>query len=264
MLYYYSLLNPIFQAFIAGIFTFLVTVLGSSIVFFFKTINKSIGDAMLSISGGIMIAAAFFSLLEPAIKISKKLFLNTSLIILSGFIIGGVVLILCDFLLDYYSYKYKYNNTSFKRSIMLFSSISLHNIPEGLVIGVSFGAIPLGLNSSSLIAAITLVLGISIQNFPEGSAISIPMYQDGYSSFKSFLYGSLSAIVEPIFAVIGALLVLKVQILLPFVMSFAASAMIFVVVKELVPESQTNSRKGLITGLFLLGFSIMMFLELII
>ena len=137
-----------------------------------------------------------------------------------------------------------------------------HNIPEGLVIGVSFGAV--SLNSTSLISAITLALGIALQNFPEGSAISLPMRQEGISRWKAFLFGSLSAIVEPIFAVVGAILVLKVQVLLPFVMAFAASAMIFVVVKELIPESQSNKNSSLMAGFFLIGFSIMMVLELIL
>ena len=140
----------------------------------------------------------------------------------------------------------------------------LHNIPEGLVIGVAFGAIPFGIDSANMIAAIILTIGIALQNFPEGSAISLPLRRDGLSCIRSFLFGSISAIVEPIFAFIGALLVLKVRSILPFVMSFAASAMIFVVVKELIPESQSHEKKSFMTILFLIGFSLMMVLELIL
>ena len=257
------MLNPIFQALIAGIFTFFVTCLGSSFVFFFQKTKKIFLNIMLAISGGIMIAASFFSLLEPGILIANELHFNTWMIILFGFLMGGLFLILCDYLVNYISKKNSNSSiSSIRRSILLFFSITLHNIPEGLVIGVSFGAV--SLNSTSLISAITLALGIALQNFPEGSAISLPMRQEGISRWKAFLFGSLSAIVEPIFAVVGAILVLKVQVLLPFVMAFAASAMIFVVVKELIPESQSNKNSSLMAGFFLIGFSIMMVLELIL
>lgn len=257
-------LSPIYQALIAGFFTFTITVLGSSLVFFFKSVNKSIMDIMLSISAGIMLAASFFSLLNPGIEIANELKLNTWLIIFSGFISGGILLYIGDKWLNYLEKKGNTSISNIKRSIMLFSSITLHNIPEGLVLGVAYGSVIYNFNSSTTLSAIILTIGIAIQNFPEGSAISLPMRRDGISRFKSFLFGSISAIVEPIFAVLGALLVLKIQIFLPFVLSFTAGAMIFVIVMELIPESQTNKRKDLMALFLMLGFSIMMILELVL
>lgn len=262
MINYFVNLDPYIQALYAGLFTFFITVLGSSVVFFFKDMNKNIMDGMLAISAGIMLAAAFFSLLNPAIDIANKLKMVTPLIILIGFLLGGVVLHLGDKAYDLL-FKSKYVLYKFKRSIMLFISITLHNIPEGLVIGVAFGAVVYNLDNATLLSAIFLTIAIAIQNFPEGSAISLPLRRDGVSRLNAFLFGAFSAIVEPIFAVIGALLVMKVQIILPIVMSFTAGAMVFVVTLELIPESQNNTKKGLMALLLMLGFSIMMILELI-
>ena len=250
MINFLSEMNPIYQALLAGIFTFLITVLGSCLVFFFKNVNKIIMDTMLAISAGIMLSASFFSLLNPAISISNELNLITWLILFSGFISGGVLLYVGDKLLSFIKNKSK-------RSIMLFSSITLHNIPEGLVLGVAFA-------STSIASAIILTIGIAIQNFPEGSAISLPLRRDGMSCFKSFIIGATSAIVEPIFAVLGAILVLKIKLFLPFILAFTAGAMIFVITMELIPESQTNKRKGLMALALMIGFSIMMILELVL
>lgn len=256
-------LNPIIQALIAGSFTFLITTLGSGVVFFFKDLNKYIMDSMLSISAGIMMSASFFSLLLPAMELSNKVYSTPWLILFIGFFTGGFLLYLGDKILDYFFIKKETTEKlSFKRCIMLFVSITLHNIPEGLVVGVAFSAAFNGLDNSSFISALTLTLGIAIQNFPEGSAISIPLRRDGLSRKKAFLFGALSGIVEPIFAIFGAFLVIKIQTLLPFIMSFTAGAMIFVICMELIPESQTGPKKGLMTLFLLLGFSIMMILEL--
>ncbi len=244
-------INPIYQALLAGVFTFFITGLGASIVFFFKSVNKTIMDIMLAVAAGIMLAASFFSLLNPAINISNELKLVTWLVIFSGFISGGILLFIGDKVLDYL------NSSNLKRSIMLVSSITLHNIPEGLVLGVAFA-------STSITSAIILTIGIAIQNFPEGSAISLPLKREGISNFKSFIIGSISAIVEPIFAVIGAFLVLKIKLFLPFILSFTAGAMVFVITMELIPESQTNKRKGLMALALMIGFSIMMILELVL
>ena len=257
-------LSPIYQALFAGVFTFLITVLGSSLVFFFKSINKTIMDIMLSLSAGIMLAASFFSLLNPAIDISNELGLVTWLVIFSGFMGGGILLFIGDKILNYFDKSGKNSISKLKRSIMLFSSITLHNIPEGLVIGVAYGSIFYNLNSASIASAVALTIGIGIQNFPEGSAISLPLRRDGISTFKSFIIGSISAIVEPIFAVIGAILVLKIKLFLPFILSFTAGAMVFVITMELIPESQTNKRKGLMALALMIGFSIMMILELVL
>ena len=246
-------------------FTFIVTALGSSVVFFFKSVNKNIMDSMLAISAGIMLAASFFSLLNPAVEIAEELSLTTWLIILIGTLTGGLLLYFGDKILDYFSRKnINKGGFSLKRCAMLFTSITLHNIPEGLVVGVAFGAIAFGISEATIFSAISLTIGIAIQNFPEGSAISIPLRREGLSRFKSFIFAMLSGIVEPIFAVIGALLVLKIQILLPFILSFAAGAMIFVITMELIPESQTNKKKDLMALLSLVGFSIMMVLEMVL
>lgn len=244
-------INPIYQAFLAGVFTFFITGLGAGLVFFFKSINKTIMDIMLAIAAGIMLAASFFSLLNPAISISNELKLVTWLVLFSGFISGGILLFIGDKVLDCL------NSSNLKRSIMLFSSITLHNIPEGLVLGVAFA-------STNIASAIILTIGIAIQNFPEGSAISLPLLRDGFSRFKSFIIGAFSALVEPIFAVVGAILVLKIRLFLPFILSFTAGAMVFVITMELIPESQTNKRKGLMALALMMGFSIMMILELVL
>lgn len=261
MINFFIELNPIYQALIAGVFTFFITCLGSSIVFFFKSVNKNVMDIMLSLSAGIMMAASFFSLLEPAISISNDLNLCTWLVIFSGFILGGLLLYVGDKVLNILENKGRNSISSLKGAIMLFSSITLHNIPEGLVLGVSYGAISY---NSSLVSALTLTIAIAIQNFPEGCAISLPLRRENISRFKSFLFGSISALVEPIFAVIGALLVMKIQVFLPFILSFTAGAMIFVVTMELIPESQMNKRKDLMALALMIGFSIMMILELIL
>lgn len=264
MINFLSEINPIYQALLAGIFTFLITVLGSSLVFFFKNINKNIMDTMLAISAGIMLSASFFSLLNPAISISNELNLITWLILFSGFISGGILLLIGDKLLSLIENKGKYSINKLKRSIMLFSSITLHNIPEGLVLGVAYGSIIYNLNNTSIASAIALTIGIGIQNFPEGSAISLPLRRDGISPFKSFVIGAISAIVEPIFAVLGAILVLKIKLFLPFILAFTAGAMVFVITLELIPESQANKRKGLMALALMIGFSIMMILELVL
>lgn len=248
-------LNYIDKALIATIFTFLVTVLGSSIVFFFKKISKTFADIMLSFSAGVMIAASFFSLLNPAISSSLELNLTPWITITIGFILGGVFLFISDKILT------KLINSKRKRIFLLTSSITIHNIPEGLAVGIAFGSVYYGINGATDIAAIMLAIGIALQNFPEGSAVSIPLLREGMSRKKSFLYGSLSAIVEPIFGVLGAFLVLKVKFLLPYFLSFAAGAMIYVVTSELIPESQTNEKKDIMSLSTIIGFTIMMILD---
>lgn len=253
-------LNPTFQALIATIFTWGVTMLGASLVFLFKKINKSVMDAMLGFAGGVMIAASFWSLLNPAIEMALNLNMVAWIVVSIGFISGGILLFIGDKIVDIYNKKHPRQN-SFKRMIMLISSITLHNIPEGLVVGVAFGSVAYGLEGATIVSACLLALGIGIQNFPEGTAVSVPLRREGMSRRKSFFIGQLSGIVEPISGVIGALLVLKIRLLLPFLLAFAAGAMIYVVVEEIVPESQTNKRKDLMALFTLIGFSIMMILD---
>ena len=251
--------NIIIKTLLASLFTFGLTTLGSSIVFFFKKVNKTFMDGMLSLAAGIMIAAAFWSLLEPGIDLAESLHIKGWLLALIGVVSGGLLLYLGDAIYDIHSTNR--NSSKNKRIFMLIFSITIHNIPEGLAIGVAFGSLKYNLPGATLIAAVSLAIGIGIQNFPEGSAISLPLRREGYSRLKSFLIGSLSGIVEPIAALIGTLLVLKTRYILPFFLTFAAGAMIYVVVKEIIPESQENEKKDLMTIFTLIGFTIMMVLD---
>ena len=253
-------LNIYIQSLIASIFTFLLTTLGSGVVFFFKKINKTLLDAMLGFASGVMISASFFSLLKPAIEMSINLKLIPWITCSLGFMLGGLFLFISDKTFNKILNKKK--NNKLKRIIMLMISITIHNIPEGLVIGVAFGSLIYNLDGANILSAIVLTLGIGLQNFPEGSAVSLPLRRDGLSRTKSFILGSLSGIVEPIAAVIGALLVLKIRVLLPYLLSFASGAMIYVVIEELIPESQTNKKKDLMAFTSIIGFTIMMILDI--
>lgn len=254
-------LSPILQALIATIFTWGMTVLGSAIVFFFKNVNKSIMDSLLGLSGGVMIAASFWSLINPAIEMANELNLIPWIVVSSGILFGGLLIVLGDKLYNI-CIKNSNNCSSIKRSFLLISSITLHNIPEGLVIGVAFGSLFYGIEGSNIWQAISLAIGIGIQNFPEGSAVSLPLKRDGFSCGKAFFYGQLSGVVEPIAAVLGVLMVLKIQILLPFLLAFAAGAMLYVVISELIPESQKNSSNTLVSIITMVGFIIMMILDI--
>ena len=261
MLDFFINLDPVIAALIATIFTWLVTLLGAALVYFFKSVNKNIMDGMLGFAAGIMIAASFFSLLKPAQEMAKSLNMIVWLILVLGFISGGLLLFIGDKLFEHL-YEKKENSSSMKRIIMLIFSITLHNIPEGLAVGVAFGSIAYGLDGATMGSALVLALGIGIQNFPEGTAVSVPLRREGLSRFKSFFYGQLSGIVEPISGVIGALLVMKIRLILPFLLSFAAGAMIYVVIQELIPTSQSNEKKDLMAIFSLLGFAVMMILDI--
>ncbi len=259
-----SNINPIILALLATLFTFSITALGAALVYFFKKVNKTVMDAMLGFAAGVMIAASFWSLLSPSIEMANTLNMTSWLVATIGFLSGGILLFIGDKvfdLLDKKLTKKEPNIKSFKRCMMLMFSITLHNIPEGLAVGVAFGSIVYSLNGATLESACLLALGIGLQNFPEGTAVSVPLRREGMSRTKSFIYGSLSGLVEPIAGVLGALLVLKVQKLLPFLLAFAAGAMIYVVIEELVPESQTNKKKDLMAFFTLIGFTIMMILD---
>lgn len=254
--------NFVLMALIAGIFTWSITALGSAIVFLFRKINKNVMDAMLALSAGVMVAASFWSLLAPSIEMAEDLNMIPWLVVSIGFLAGGILLILGNKIFDAHDKKKKVERSDrTKRSIMLVCSITLHNIPEGLAIGVAFGSLFYGGTAATLASAIALAVGIGIQNFPEGSAVSLPLRREGMSRGKAFFWGQMSAIVEPISALLGALLVTKVQYLLPPLLAFAAGAMIFVTAKELIPESQTNPKKDLMAIFMLFGFAIMMILD---
>lgn len=268
MIDYFINLNYVYQALIATIFTWGVTALGAALVFFFKRVKKGIMDGMLGLAAGVMIAASFWSLLSPAIEMAESLNMISWAIVAVGFLSGGILLFIGDKIFNYIGDKQKENRgeskaqaKSFKRCLMLIFSITLHNIPEGMAVGVAFGSLAYSLEGANLISACILALGIGLQNFPEGTAVSVPLRREGFSRTKSFVYGMLSGIVEPISAVIGALLVVKIRLFLPFLLAFAAGAMIYVVVEELIPESQTNERKDVMALFTLIGFAIMMILD---
>jgi ZIP family zinc transporter len=261
-----SNLNPVLQALVATIFTWFLTALGAGMVFFFKTIKRHILDGMLGFAAGVMIAASFWSLLAPAIEMAEAGPLPPVIPALVGFLLGGLFLWLVDRWLPHLHIGFPMSeaeglNTNWQRSVLLVLAITLHNIPEGLAVGVAFGALAANLPSANLAGAVALAIGIGIQNFPEGAAVSVPLRREGVSRLKSFWYGQLSGVVEPIAGVVGATAVLVMQPILPYALSFAAGAMIYVVVEELIPESQLDKNTDISTIGAMLGFAVMMTLD---
>ena len=257
------------QALLATLVTWGITALGASVVFFIRKPNRNFMDAMLGLAGGVMVAASFWSLLSPSIEMSGELGLNPWLTALAGFLGGGVLLFLGDRFFTRLQARRALlaqigpneDPKGRKRSALLLFSITLHHIPEGMAIGVAFGSVAYGLEGGTLMGAWMLALGIGLQNLPEGMAVSVPLRREGYTRQKAFFYGQISGIAEPIAGFLGALLVLKVHTCLPFLLAFAAGAMIYVVVEELIPESQTNENKDWMALFTLVGFSIMMVLD---
>lgn len=258
--------NPVLLALFATLFTWGLTALGSAMVFFFKSINKKVLNSMLGFAAGVMIAASFWSLLKPAIEMAEESGSAGWIPAVVGFLSGGAFLYLIDRILPHLHMglgmdKAEGIKTSWQRSVLLILAITLHNIPEGLAVGVAFGVLAINADPASLGGAVALAVGIGLQNFPEGAAVSIPLRREGFSRFKAFHYGQLSGMVEPIAGVLGAYLVLAVSPILPYALSFAAGAMIFVVVEELIPESQTGNETDLSTIGAMLGFATMMLLD---
>jgi len=258
--------NPVFLALMATLFTWFLTALGASMVFFFKKIEKKVLNSMLGFAAGVMIAASFWSLLKPSIEMAGESGVQPWLPAVIGFLSGGAFLLLIDKLLPHLHLglsvdKAEGIKTDWQRSVLLVLAITLHNIPEGLAVGVAFGALAQNPDPGILAGAIVLATGIGLQNFPEGAAVSIPLRREGFSRLKAFNYGQLSGIVEPIAGVLGAWMVLRIEPLLPYALAFAAGAMIFVVVEELIPESQTGHETDYSTIGAMLGFSVMMFLD---
>lgn len=261
----------IFYALLATICTWALTALGAGVVLFFKAPKQSILNIMLGFSAGVMIAASFWSLLQPAIeRADESLKVPSYIIVTIGFIFGAVFIWATDKMVLYAISKANTNNistdTGIKRVVMLVLSITLHNIPEGLAVGVAFGLLKENFSSSALMGAISIALGIGLQNFPEGAAVSLPLRREGYSRKKSFFYGQLSAIVEPIAGVVGAVLVSTIETILPFALSFAAGAMILVAVHELIPECQQNKSEQpyIATMGIISGFATMMLLDVML
>ena len=258
----------ILQALLAGLFTWGVTALGAATVFLFKQVDRKILNGMLGFAAGIMIAASFWSLLAPAIELSENAGIASWIPPAIGFALGALTLMLIDRLIPHLHLGVPIEETTLEagknskhRSILLITAITLHNIPEGLAVGVAFGAAASGIEGATLAGAIALAIGIGTQNFPEGAAISIPLRREGFTRMRSFMYGQFSGLVEPIAAVIGAAVVLVAQPILPYALSFAAGAMIFVVVEELIPESKRGGMTDLATVGALGGFLIMMILD---
>ncbi|OGO35444.1 MAG: dihydroorotate dehydrogenase [Chloroflexi bacterium RBG_16_57_8] len=259
-------LNPVVQALLATGFTWAMTATGAASVFAARDISRRVLDAMLGFAAGVMIAASYWSLLAPAIAMSEGKAIPAWVPAVVGFLAGGIFLRGIDLMLPHLHVGFPQEEaeglkTGWQRSTLLVLAITLHNIPEGLAVGVAFGAVAAGLPSASLGAAVALAVGIGIQNFPEGMAVSLPLRRDGMSRRKSFWYGQLSAVVEPVAAVIGAAAVIVAQPILPYALSFAAGAMIFVVIEEVIPEAQRGGNADLATGGGMLGFAVMMVLD---
>jgi ZIP family zinc transporter len=255
-------IDPIFAAFVATVFTWLVTAFGAAFVFFFKGMNRKVLDIALGFTGGVMIAASFWSLLNPAIELSDGDWLPAAI----GFLAGALFLFGLDKTLPHLHINFQESesegvNTKLHKTFLLVLAITLHNIPEGLAVGVLFGAVAADLPGASIEGAVILAMGIGIQNFPEGFAVSMPLRRMGMSRGKSFFYGQLSAVVEPIAGVLGAWAVFTFTPILPYALAFAAGAMIFVVVEEVIPETQRDSNTDLATLGFMLGFVVMMSLD---
>ena len=267
MIDFFVHLNPIWQAVIATTFTWMVTALGAATVFLFKEVNRKLLDGMLGFAAGVMIAASFWSLLAPAIEMTREtsdvpIWFPAAL----GFLLGGAFIRLIDVFLPHLHLGFPETEaegvpTKWRRSILLVLAITLHNFPEGLAVGVAFGAVAANLSSATLAGAVALAIGIGIQNFPEGVAVAVPLRSEGLSRFKSFWYGQSSALIEPVAGAIGAAAVLIMRPALPYALAFAAGAMIFVVVEELIPESQLAKNTDFATSGAMLGFVIMMILD---
>ena len=264
----FKTLNPIIQALAGTLFTWGVTALGAALVFFARRVKQRSMDGMLGFAAGVMIAASFWSLLAPSIEMSEDLGYGKLLWVppLIGFFLGGFFLWATDKILPHLHLGFPREEaegikTSWHRSILLVLAITLHNIPEGLAVGVAFGAVAYNLPAATLGGAIALALGIGIQNFPEGLAVSMPLRREGMSRLKSFWFGQLSGVVEPVAGVIGAAVVLMARPILPYALAFAAGAMIFVVVEELVPESQRGGNTDFATAGAMFGFMVMMTLD---
>lgn len=263
---YFESIDPIWAAFLATLFTWGLTGLGASLVFFFKEMNRKLFDGMLGFTGGVMVAASFWSLLAPGIEMSHGEGFAKTIPALVGFGLGALFIFGLDKVLPHLHVNFKMSEkegikTPWHKSVLLTLAITMHNIPEGLAIGVLFGGAAAGLEGASVGGAVALALGIGIQNFPEGFAVAMPLRGLGKSRWQSFNYGHLSAIVEPMAAVLGAWAVLTFEPILPYALCFAAGAMIFVVVEEVVPESQRGGFTDISTLGFIGGFMVMMTLD---
>ncbi len=261
----------VMQAFLAGLFTWGCTIVGSAVVFFFKQVSRKLLDIMMGFAAGVMIAASFWSLLAPSIEYAEVSYGKLSWLLAAiGFLVGGFFLRLIDAVVPHLHLSKdiseaesvpEHSRKKLSKTALLFLAITIHNFPEGLAVGVAFGALAANPSPEAFVGAIGLALGIGLQNVPEGAALSIPIRTDGKYRLKAFYWGSMSAIVEPIGAVLGAVAVMTMTAILPYALSFAAGAMIFVVVEELIPDSQTNGNIDVATLGLMVGFVLMMVLD---
>ena len=261
----------VMQAFLAGLFTWGCTIVGSAVVFFFKQVSRKLLDIMMGFAEGVMIAASFWSLLAPSIEYAEVSYGKLSWLLAAiGFLVGGFFLRLIDAVVPHLHLSKdiseaesvpEHSRKKLSKTALLFLAITIHNFPEGLAVGVAFGALAANPSPEAFVGAIGLALGIGLQNVPEGAALSIPIRTDGKYRLKAFYWGSMSAIVEPIGAVLGAVAVMTMTAILPYALSFAAGAMIFVVVEELIPDSQTNGNTDVATLGLMVGFVLMMVLD---
>jgi ZIP family zinc transporter len=261
---YFESIDPILAAFYATLFTWGLTAAGAALVFFFKGMNRAVLDGMLGFTGGVMVAASFWSLLAPGIEMSPGEGFVKVIPAAVGFFLGAVFLYGLDKILPHLHINFKESEgikTPWHKTTLLTLAITLHNIPEGLAVGVLFGGVAAGFDGATIGGAVALALGIGLQNFPEGFAVAMPLRRQGLSRTKSFVYGQASAIVEPFAAVLGAWAVITFEPILPYALSFAAGAMIFVVVEEVIPETQQDKYTDIATMGFIGGFIIMMTLD---
>ncbi|NQW35585.1 MAG: ZIP family metal transporter [Flavobacteriales bacterium] len=261
---YLESIDPIMAALYATLFTWSLTALGASLVFFFKKMNRAVLDGMLGFTGGVMIAASFWSLLSPAIEMSSGQGFIKVIPAAVGFLLGALFLFGLDKVLPHIHINFKEAEgikTPWHKTTLLVLAITLHNIPEGLAVGVLFGGVAAGFDGATIGGAVALAIGIGLQNFPEGFAVAMPLRRQGLSRLKSFWYGQLSAIVEPMAGVLGAWAVLSFKPILPYALAFAAGAMIFVVVEEVIPETQQDKYTDIATMGFIAGFIIMMTMD---
>lgn len=263
---YLEHIGPLYAALLATVGTWLLTATGASFVFVFKTMSRKVLDTMLGFTGGVMIAASFWSLLSPAIEMSRGLFLPQWFPAATGFLSGALFLFALDKLLPHLHINFGQGEqegvkAKWNKTVLLVLAITLHNIPEGLAVGIAFGAVAAGLPGAEIGGALALAIGIGLQNLPEGTAVAVPLRRNGLSRFRSFWWGQLSAIVEPFAGVAGALFVLHVTAILPYALSFAAGAMVYVVVEEVIPETQRDKYTDFATIGFVVGFIVMMVLD---
>lgn len=261
-------LNPVLGALLATLFTWGLTALGASLVFFVKTLNRQLLDGMLGFTGGVMIAASYWSLLAPAIEMTPDVAPNVPVWLPAavGFLMGAFFLYGLDKFMPHLHINFDRSQaegvkTDWQRTTLLVLAITLHNIPEGLAVGVLFGAVAHGMPGADIAGAVVLAMGIGLQNFPEGIAVAMPLRRQGVSRFRSFWFGQLSAVVEPIAAVVGAVMVIYALPVLPYALAFAAGAMIYVVIEEVVPETQQDQYTDSSTIGFIIGFVVMMILD---